>query len=135
MTRTDDKIMLVNIKLSMNDCKKISKKEIESLSDTARDFLCFVQSFGNKLKVRDFVNLWLMEDQTQDLNSVTCGIFQICLDNNLFNPTVKRKIQSKEKLPKAIVELLLNELFILNHQNKNKNIVRQNEQEQNIMVT
>ena len=135
MTRTDDKIMLVNIKLSMNDCKKISKKEIESLSDTARDFLCFVQSFGNKLKVRDFVNLWLMEDQTQDLNSVTCGIFQICLDNNLFNPTVKRKIQSKEKLPKVIVELLLNELFILNHQNKNKNIVRQNEQEQNIMVT
>ena len=57
MTITDNKIMLVNIKLSMNACKRISKREIESLSDTAHDFLCFIQLFGNKLKVSDFVNL------------------------------------------------------------------------------
>ena len=126
--------MLVNIKLSMNACKRISKREIESLSDTARDFLCFIQLFGNKLKVRDFVNVWLMQDQTQDLDSVNCGIFQIYGDNNLFNPNVKSQIKSKEKLSKATVELLLKELFILNDQNKNEDIVRQYEKEQNIMI-
>ena len=135
MTITDNKIMLVNIKLSMNACKRISKREIESLSDTARDFLSFIQLFGNKLKVRDFVNVWLMQDQTQDLDSVNCGIFQIYSDNNLFNPNVKSKIKSKEKLSKATVELLLKELFILNDQNKNEDIVRQYEKEQNIMIT
>ena len=88
MTRTDNKIALVNIKFSMNPCKKLSKREIDSLSDTAHDFLYFVQSFGNKLEVSDFVNLWLMEDQIQDLDSVTCGIFQIYFYDNLFNPDV-----------------------------------------------
>ena len=76
-----------------------------------------------------------MQDQTQDLDSVNCGIFQIYCDNNLFNPNVKSKIQSKEKLSKATVELLLKELFILNDQNKNGDIVRQYEKEQNIMIT
>ena len=37
----------------------------------ARDFFYFVQSFGNKLKVRDYVNIWMIEDRVQDLNSVT----------------------------------------------------------------
>ena len=76
-----------------------------------------------------------MQDQTQDLDSVNCGIFQIYSDNNLFNPNVKSKIKSKEKLSKATVELLLKELFILNDQNKNEDIVRQYEKEQNIMIT
>ena len=76
-----------------------------------------------------------MQDQTQDLDSVNCGIFQIYGDKNLFNPNVKSKIKSKEKLSKATVELLLKELFILNDQNKNEDIVRQYEKEQNIMIT
>ena len=40
-------------------------------------FLTFFQSFENKIKIRDFVNLWLLEDQIQDLGSVTCGIFEV----------------------------------------------------------
>ena len=91
MTRTDYKITLVNIKFSINAFKKSSKKEIDNLSETPRDFFHFVQSFGNKLRVRDFVNLWLMEDQIQDLDSVTCGIFQIYFYDNLFNPDVNSK--------------------------------------------
>ena len=75
MTRTDDKITLTNMKFLMNACKKLSNREIDRLSDTARDFFYFVQSFGNKLKVRDFVILWLLEDQIQEFDSLTCGIF------------------------------------------------------------
>ena len=75
MTRTDDKITLANMKFSINACKNLSNREIDRLSDTALDFFYFVQSFGNKLKVRDFVILWLLEDQIQEFDSLTCGIF------------------------------------------------------------
>ena len=34
--------------------KIYTKKEIDNLSDTARDFLYFVQSFRNKFKLRNF---------------------------------------------------------------------------------
>ena len=65
------KITLVNIKFNLNACKNLSKKELDSLSDMARDFFYFVQSFGNKLKLRDYVNIWMIEDRVQDFNSVT----------------------------------------------------------------
>ena len=75
LTKTDGKITLVNVKFSLNAWKNLSKSELANLSDTARDFLYFVQSFGNKLKLRDFVNLWVAEDRIQDLDTVTYGIF------------------------------------------------------------
>ena len=98
LTITDGKITLVNVKFSLNACKNLSKSERANLSDTARDFLYFVQSFGNKLKLRDFVNLWVVEDRIQDLDTVTYGIFQIYFYNNLFSPDKNSKIQSKTKL-------------------------------------
>ena len=70
------------------------------MSDKARDFFYFIQSFGNKLKLRDFVNLWVVEDCIQDLNTVTCDIFQIYFYDNLFNPDTDSKIQSETKLNK-----------------------------------
>ena len=63
--------------INLNACKNLSKKEFDNLSDTARDFFYFIQSFGNKLKLRDFLNIWMVEDRIQDLSSVTCSIFQI----------------------------------------------------------
>ena len=59
-------------------------------------FFYLVQSFGKKLKIRDFVNLWLLYDQIQGLATVTCGIFQIYFYDNLFNPVVNSKIQNKK---------------------------------------
>ena len=52
------------------------------------------------LKLRGFVNLWVVEDRIQDLDSVTCGIFQIYFYDNLFNPGKTSKIQNKTKLNK-----------------------------------
>ena len=49
----------------------MSKKELDNLSDNARDFFHFIQSFGNTLKLCDFVNIWMMEDTIEDLDSVT----------------------------------------------------------------
>ena len=70
MTRTDNKITLANIKFNLNACKNLTKKELDALSDTATNFFHFVQAFGNKLKLRGFVNIWMAEDRAQDVNSV-----------------------------------------------------------------
>ena len=100
MTRTDNKITLVNIRFNLNACKSLSKKELDGLSDTASNFFHFIQAFGNKLKLRDLVNIWMVEDRIQDLNSVTCGIFQIYFYDNLFNSDENSKIQNKKRLNK-----------------------------------
>ena len=113
MNRTDQKITLCKIKFNLGACKKLSKKEIDSLSDTARDFFYFVQAFGIKLKLKSFVNIWMVEDQIQDLDSNTCGIFQLYFYESLFNPNQNSKIQNDTKLKKSTVETLLNELLSL----------------------
>ena len=63
MTRTDNKTTLVNIKFNLNACKNLSKKELDALSDTVSNFFRFIQAFGSKLKLHDFVNIWMVEDR------------------------------------------------------------------------
>ena len=65
MTRTDKKITLCNIRFNLNACKSLSKKELDVLSDAATDFFHFIQAFGNKLKLRNFVNIWMVEDRVR----------------------------------------------------------------------
>ena len=55
----------------------------------------------------------MVEDRIQDLDSSTCGIFQLHFYENLFNPDKNSAIQENSKLKKTIVETLLNELFSL----------------------
>ena len=62
----------------------------------------------------------MLEDRLQDLDSATCGIFQIYLHSNLFNPDENSKIQDQTKLTKKTVETLLNELFHLDDQSANE---------------
>ena len=100
LKRTDNKVTLVNVKFSLNACKNLTKNELDNLSDTARDFFYFVQSFGEKFKLRDFVNLWVVEDPIQDQDSVNCGIFQIYFYDSLLNPDKNSKIKNKTKLNK-----------------------------------
>ena len=120
MTRTDNKITLCEIQSNLNACKNLSKVELDSLSDTATNFFHFIQAFGIKLKLRNFVNIWTVEDRLQDLDSRACGIFQLYFHDNLFNPDENSKIQGNTKLTKKTVETLLNELFTLDNQDKNE---------------
>ena len=89
------------------------------MSDTAINFFHFIQAFGNKLKLSDFVNIWVVKDRVQDLNSATC-IFQLYFYDNLFNPEENSKIQNEMRLNKRTIETLLNELFVLDNQETNK---------------
>ena len=56
------------------------------------------------------MNIWMIKDRLQDLESSRCGIFQIYFYENLFNPDKNSKIQRETKLKKT-VEILLNEIF------------------------
>ena len=62
MTITGNKITLANIRFKLNACKNLSKKELNALSDTASNLFHFIQAFDNKLKLRHFVNTWMVED-------------------------------------------------------------------------
>ena len=95
MNRTDQKITVSKIKFNFGACQELSKEEIDSLSDTARDFFYFVQTFGINLKLRSFVNIRMVEDRIQDLESSTCGIFQLYFYENLFNPNESTKFKTK----------------------------------------
>ena len=49
--RTENKIMLVNIRFNLNACKNLSKRELDALSNTATNFFHFIQAFGNKFNL------------------------------------------------------------------------------------
>ena len=93
MTRSDKKTTLCNIRFNFNACKNLSNEELDGLSDIASNFFHFVQAFVNKLKLRNFVNIWMVEDRIQSLDSVTCGIFQLYFSTtcSILMKTVKYK--------------------------------------------
>ena len=71
----------------------------------------------------------------QDLDTITCSIFEIYFYDNLFNPDKSSKIQNKAKLNKKTIEILLNGLLVLNDQQQNKKIINKHADEQDITVT
>ena len=110
MDRSDKKITLCKIKFNMG-ANSYHKKKLSLLVKQLEIY--FINAFGKKLKLRSFVNVWMVEDRIQDLETVTCGIFQIYFYENLFNPDKNSSIQGETKLKKTTVEKLLNELFSL----------------------
>ena len=135
MTRTDSKITLCNIRFNLSAYKKLSKRELDGLSDAANDLFRLVLAFGNKLKLRNFVNIWMVEDRVQNLNIATCGIFQLYFYDNLFNANENSKIDDQAKLNKRTTEILLNEIFVLDDQDKKEETIRQYAQNVGISVT
>ena len=103
----------------------LAKKKLDNLSDTASDIFYLIQPFGDKLELRDFVNICMVKDRIQDFDSVTCGNFQIYFYKNLFNPNQSRKIQNKTKLNTKTMETLLNEIFVLDNQKQNQTTVNE----------
>ena len=69
MDKKDDKVTLCKIKFNLGACKHLTEDEINSLSETGRNFFYFIQAFGIKVKLRGFVNIWMVEDGLQDLES------------------------------------------------------------------
>ena len=135
--RTDSKITLFNYRFNLNTYKNLSVEELDALSDsdTASNFFHVIQAFGNKLKLHNFVNIWMVEDRVQKLDSVTCGIFQLYFYNNLFNSNENSKIKGKARLNKTTIETLMKELFVLDDQKTNKATIRQYANDNNAIIT
>ena len=74
----------------------------------------------------------MIEDRIQDLDTLSCGIFQIYFYDNLFNSDQNSKIQNKKSLNKKTVETLLNELFVLNDQEQHEAILNKYADKRNI---
>ena len=55
----------------------------------------------------------MVDDCLQDLESDTCGIFQLYFYTNLFLPKEDSKIVNNSKLTMKTITTLLNELFVL----------------------
>ena len=132
MTRTDSKITLSNIRINLNAYTNLSVEELDALSDTASKFFHFIQAFGNKLELLNFVNILMVEDRVQNLDSVTCNIFQLYFYDNLFNPNKNSKIQHKARLNKRTIEILLNERYVFDDQETNETTIRQYANDNNI---
>ena len=76
----------------------------------------------------------MVEDgrRIQNLDSVTCGIFQVYFYDHLFNSN--SKIQDKARLNKRTIETLLNELFVLDNQETKEATIWQYANENNISL-
>ena len=86
-------------------------------------------------KMTRTVNIWMVEDRVQDLNSATCGISQLYFYDNLFNPNENSKIQDMARLNKKSIGTLLNELFFLDDQDENEETIKQYARNIGIVVT
>ena len=56
MTRTDNKVTSCKIRFNLGACKKLSEEEIESLSNTARNF--FHLGIWNQAQTQKFCKCW-----------------------------------------------------------------------------
>ena len=125
MTSTGNKTALLNIRFNLNACKNLSEKEVDALSGAATNFFHSIQAFGNKVILHEFVNIWMAEDRVQDLDSVTCSLFQIYFYENFFNSDESHIIKNKKRVNKRTIETLLNERFVPEDQDKNKTVIKQ----------
>ena len=57
------------------------------------------------------MNLLILEDTIQKLTTSTCGLFQLYLYKNLFDPDEKSKILNHQRLTKNTLENRTNEIF------------------------
>ena len=67
----------------------------------------------------------MAEDRVQDLDSVTCSLFQIYFYENFFNSDESHIIKNKKRVNKRTIETLLKERFVPEDQDKNKTAIKQ----------
>ena len=102
MDRADNKITLCKIRFNLGAYATLSQDEVDFLSDKARNLFRFIQAFGIKLKLRNFVSIWMVEDRLQDLDSSTCGIFQLYFNDNCSTLTKTERYKTIPKLTEKL---------------------------------
>ena len=88
----------------------MSQKTKDQLADTAQNFFHLLEQFA-KLKRTRCINLLILENTIQNLTTSTCGLFQLYLYKNLFDPDEKSKTLNHQRLTKNTLETRINEIF------------------------
>ena len=109
INKKDKKVNLTYVQFDLNALKNINKRQ---LTPTAQDFFHKLNEFA-KVHKRQVVNVYMVDDCLQDLESDTCGIFQLYFYTNLFLPKKNSRIVNNKSLTMKTIETLLNELFVL----------------------
>ena len=107
INKKDKIINLTYVHFDNESYKKVNK---DSLTPTARDFFHSLSQFG-KVHNENAVDVFMADDQLQNIKSDTCGLFQLYFYMNLFLPKESSKIVGNRTLNLRTVKKLLNEIF------------------------
>ena len=107
--KKDKKINLTYVQFDLASHKNISKRQ---LTRTAQDFFHTLNEFA-KIHKRKVVDVFMVDDCLQNLESDTCGLFQLYFYVNLFLPEKNSKILNNKNLAISTIQTLLNEIFVL----------------------
>ena len=127
INKNDKKINLTYVQFDLNEYKKVNKGE---LTKATQDFFHTLYKFG-RVHNRELVDAFMVDDPLQDLQSDTCGIFQLYFYTNLLLPKEDSKIINNSKLTMKTISTLLNEIFTLDI-NENEELVESFAKELNI---
>ena len=111
--RQGNKITLLRWNLKLKNYEKLTQKELNRLSTTARHFFTLLYDFSRYKKIRNMVKVVKVDDNLQSFETDYCGSFQMHLYLNLFKP-VKGSVvaePSSKKLDVKLIDALLNEMF------------------------
>ena len=122
INKNDKKINLTYVQFDLTEYERIQK--------TAQDFFHTLYEFG-RVHNRHVVDAFMVDDQLQNLESDTCGIFQLYFYTNVFLPKEGSKIINNSKLTMKTISTLLNEIFTLDI-NENERLVESFAKELNI---
>ena len=81
--------------------EELEQKIKSQLTETAQNFFHLLQHFA-KLKRTNCMNILILENSIQDVETPTCGQFQLYLWKNLFDPDTESKIVNHKRLTEQI---------------------------------
>ena len=110
INKKDKIINLTYVRFDNESYKKLNKA---SLTPTARDFFLSLREFS-KVHNESMVDIYMVDDQLQNIKSDTCGLFQLYFYMNLFLPKENSQIVGSRTLTLKTIKNLLNEIFSKN---------------------
>ena len=79
--------------------QKLNQKAKSQLTETAQNFFHLLEQFA-KLKKTNCMNIIILENAIQAIETSTCDQFQLYCYKNLFDPDNESKVLSHKKLTK-----------------------------------
>lgn len=121
MDRKENILTLVMLKFSLKNCQELKDRNIVAVRKSSR-FLSFRWEVWKNWKSKN-VNIWILEEPIEKLETSTCGQFQIYF-YNLFFRDEKNNYSCNKFLTKEAARNLFNEKLSLD-QKENEEIINE----------